>query len=176
MCDKRTPAYVIRGVRNRERFFAPFLLPGGESWRGIFARTIRMKMKGSERVALKGKAERFCEEYIIDYKQTEAAIRAGYPEKSARTQAWRLLKNATVAARVRELQHEYNETRCYGEKDRYNAELWKTYEWAKENGDERTVCKILELIGKANGMFTDNIEHKFGEGGGIDINVSVMDG
>lgn len=128
----------------------------------------------AEEKKLSAKEERFCLEYIVDYNKTEAAIRAGYKEKSARTQAWRMLKNATIAARVRELQHEYNEMSCFASKDRYNAELWKNYLSAKKNGDERTVCKILELIGKANGMFTDNIEHKFGAGG-IDINISLME-
>lgn len=122
---------------------------------------------------LKAKEERFCEEYIIDYKPADAAIRAGYKESSARTQAWRMLKKEAVAARVRELQEEYNRLHCFAEKSRFIGEAWKAYEKAKENNDGRIAIKCLELIGKTNGLFTDNVEHKFGAGG-IDININVM--
>lgn len=122
---------------------------------------------------LKAKEEKFCQEYIIDYKPTEAAIRAGYKETSARTQAWRMLKKEAIAARVRELQEEYNKLHCFAEKSRFIGETWKTYEKAKENDNGRITVKCLELIGKTNGFFTDNVEHKFGAGG-IDININVM--
>lgn len=36
--------------------------------------------------------ERFCQEYAVDYNGTNAAIRAGYAEKTAASQASRLLK------------------------------------------------------------------------------------
>jgi phage terminase small subunit len=42
------------------------------------------------------KIKRFCEEYIIDLNKTQAAIRAGYSEKTAKTQASRLLTKANV--------------------------------------------------------------------------------
>lgn len=122
---------------------------------------------------LKAKEERFCQEYIIDYKPTEAAIRAGYKETSARTQAWRMLKKETISARVRELQEEYNKLHCFAEKSRFIGEAWKMYEKAKENYDGRIATKCLEIIGKTNGLFTDNVEHKFGDSG-IDIKINVM--
>lgn len=50
--------------------------------------------------------ELFCREYIIDYNGKQAAARAGYSEKSAETQAARLLRNDKVLSRVRELQAE----------------------------------------------------------------------
>lgn len=129
----------------------------------------------AEEKKLSAKEERFCLEYIVDYNKTEAAIRAGYKEKSARTQAWRMLKNETIAARVRELQHEYNEMSCFASKDRYNAELWKNYLSAKKNGDEKTMCKMLELIGKMGGMMEPDKKDRFGKGG-IEISVSVAGG
>lgn len=124
---------------------------------------------------LKAKEEKFCQEYIIDYKPTEAAIRAGYKETSARTQAWRMLKKEAIAARVRELQEEYNKLHCFAEKSRFIGETWKTYEKAKENDDGRIAVKCLELIGKTNGLFTDNVEHKFGNSGFV-INMMIDDG
>lgn len=54
---------------------------------------------------LTGKAKKFAHLYIAkDYNGAEAAIAAGYKEKSARQQASRLLTNANIAAYVRILQ------------------------------------------------------------------------
>src|SRR5690606_3575297 len=50
------------------------------------------------------KQERFCREYLIDLNATQAAIRAGYAEGSAKVTASRLLSNANVAARLAQLQ------------------------------------------------------------------------
>ena len=123
---------------------------------------------------LSAKEERFCQEYIIDYNATKAAIRAGYKERSAATQGSRLLKNDNVTAYVRELQEEYNKLHCFQEKSRFIGETWKTYEKAKENDDGRIAVKCLELIGKTNGLFTESVDHKFGNGGS-DINIKVLD-
>ena len=141
---------------------------------------------------LKGKIERFCEEYIVDYNATKAAIRAGYKETSAANQGSRLLKNDEVLARVRELQEEFNKTRCFDEKERVLAEAWSVLEIATaakpvlewdydehkyvETGeyqiDGKTAIKTLELIAKMGGMLTDTVEHRFGDGG-VEINVKV---
>lgn len=55
------------------------------------------------------KREAFCEEYLIDLNATQAAIRAGYSEKSAEVEGSRLLSNAKVKARVSELMAERSE-------------------------------------------------------------------
>lgn len=65
-------------------------------------------LKGSESVSttkkdehgLTAREERFCGEYLIDFKEEKAALRAGFPEKSARTAAWRLLKKDEVCSRM----------------------------------------------------------------------------
>ena len=123
---------------------------------------------------LKAKEERFCQEFIIDYKPTEAAIRAGYKETSARTQAWRMLKKETISARVRELQEEFNKANCFAEKSRCIKEVWKTYDKAVEAEDLKVAVKCLELVGKTNGMFSDTTNVKFGNGD-IEINVKVAE-
>jgi phage terminase small subunit len=43
---------------------------------------------------------RFLREYLVDFNGTAAAIRAGYSEKSAKTIAWELLQEPTIAAVV----------------------------------------------------------------------------
>ena len=50
--------------------------------------------------------ERFCLEYVIDHNGTRAAKRAGYSEKTAGSQAHRLLKNAEIVARIADLERE----------------------------------------------------------------------
>lgn len=49
---------------------------------------------------LTGKQARFVSEYLIDLNATQAAIRAGYSEKTAYSQGERLLKKVEVAAEI----------------------------------------------------------------------------
>lgn len=53
--------------------------------------------------ALTPKQEQFCREYIVDLNATQAAIRAGYSEKTAREQASRLLSKVNVGTRIQSL-------------------------------------------------------------------------
>lgn len=53
------------------------------------------------------KQERFCTEYVKDTNGKQAAIRAGYAERSAEMQASRLLRNDKVKQRVAELREAY---------------------------------------------------------------------
>ncbi|HHH0281309.1 TPA: terminase small subunit [Yersinia enterocolitica] len=50
----------------------------------------------------------FCREYLKDLNATQAAIRAGYSEKTAQVQSSRLLSNVMVQQRVSELAAERN--------------------------------------------------------------------
>ena len=52
---------------------------------------------------LTAKQQAFCEEYIVDLNATQAAVRAGYTEKSARITASKMLSNANIATYVSEL-------------------------------------------------------------------------
>ena len=53
------------------------------------------------------KHEKFCNEYIKDMNATQAAIRAGYSEKTAGVQASKLLKIVNIKSRVAELRDAY---------------------------------------------------------------------
>ena len=46
------------------------------------------------------KQQRFVEEYCVDFNATQAAIRAGYSEKTAYSQGQRLLKNVEIQAAI----------------------------------------------------------------------------
>lgn len=116
--------------------------------------------------------ERFAREYVVDYNGTQAVIRAGYSEKSAASQASRLLRNDKVLARVRELQHEQAERLCISADwvvlklvdvthKAMQAEPVMKYNFAtkemEETGeylfDSKGANRALELIGKHIGMF-----------------------
>ncbi|QQX91325.1 terminase small subunit [Gluconobacter sphaericus] len=53
---------------------------------------------------LNEKQARFVEEYLVDLNAAQAAIRAGYSQKTARTQGQRLLTNADIQDAVSEAQ------------------------------------------------------------------------
>lgn len=52
---------------------------------------------------LNDKQKRFAREYVIDLNATRAAIRAGYSEKTAKSQGQRLLTNVDVSEFIKEL-------------------------------------------------------------------------
>tara|TARA_Y100001963_G_C6742158_1_gene429557 strand:+ start:1004 stop:1531 length:528 start_codon:yes stop_codon:yes gene_type:complete len=58
---------------------------------------------------LTNKQQKFCEEYIIDLNATQAAIRAGYSKKTARSQGQRLLTNVDISDFVQKLRNEASE-------------------------------------------------------------------
>ena len=51
--------------------------------------------------------EKFCHEYIKDMNATQAAIRTGYSEKTAKMQGSRLMTNDDIKERVKELRDAY---------------------------------------------------------------------
>lgn len=129
-------------------------------------------------LSLKKKQIKFCEEYVKDYNGTQAAIRAGYKESNAASQACRLLKNDEVIKFIKENQKELQKKSCLTEEkvisqleeilDRcltknavtewdYNEHcMVETGQWTF---DSKGALKAIELLGKHLGMFekTDNI-------------------
>lgn len=53
-------------------------------------------------VALSPKQERFVAEYLVDLNATQSAIRAGYSERTARSQGQRLLTNVDIQKAIQE--------------------------------------------------------------------------
>ena len=53
---------------------------------------------------LNDRQKRFCDEYLIDLNATQAAIRAGYSEKYANTNAAKLLQNTTIKEEIQKRQ------------------------------------------------------------------------
>lgn len=55
---------------------------------------------------LNKRQQRFCDEYLIDLNATQAAIRAGYSEKYAHTNASKLLQNTTIKEYIEKRQQD----------------------------------------------------------------------
>jgi phage terminase small subunit len=51
---------------------------------------------------LTAKQEKFCNEYLIDLNATQAAIRAGYSQKTAMEQGYQLLQKTSVSSYIKE--------------------------------------------------------------------------
>lgn len=125
-------------------------------------------------MALNEKQKIFCEQYMIDLNATQAALRAGYSEKTAHSQGSRLLKHVEVRTRIDELKAERMEelkldqqwvlTRLQQISDRaMQQEPVLVWDYASksmiESGeykfDSNGANKATELIGKHLGMFKE---------------------
>lgn len=144
-------------------------------------------------MALGGKMERFCEEYIVDYNPIRAAIRAGYSKTSARAYSYQLLKREDVLERILEQQEKFIKNSLLDNKNRVLRELWEMYEravqakpvtvWDKElkeyvetgeyQFDDKIAMKCLEFIAKLGGMLSEKEAEKSQKKDSFEIIVKV---
>jgi len=121
------------------------------------------------------KQEMFCKEYLIDLNATQAAIRAGYSKKTAKTIGGQNLSKLIIAQRIQVLFNKRAE-RVEIDGDWVLKKLQKVAERCMQeeavmvkgdNGMEPTgefkfdssgANKSLELIGKHHKLFTDKLE------------------
>lgn len=102
---------------------------------------------------LTNKQKRFCEEYLIDLNATQAAVRAGYSEKTADRIANQNLKKLEVQQYLQKLMQERSE-RTKISADDVVRELERIAMTDTEiTGKEK--MKALELLGKHLGMFSN---------------------
>jgi phage terminase small subunit len=110
------------------------------------------------------KQEMFIKEYLLDLNATQAAVRAGYSEKSAMEIGYQLLRKTSVQEAIQ---------KAVNERTR-NVEI--TTEWIlqgikdiADNLDEQTKdrLKAFELLGKYLKLFTDKHEVSGAAGGPI---------
>ena len=131
---------------------------------------------------LSDKQKRFCEEYIVDSNATQAAIRAGYSERTANEQGARLLAKDSVKSYIKELMDEAKDdtiasaeevmqylTAVIRGKSRSHVlarnDLGAEYILEKPP-DEKERLKAAELMGRRHQLFTDKVK--------VDGNVPVM--
>lgn len=137
--------------------------------------TIERSVAGMEKMTAKQRL--FCDEYLIDLNATQAAIRAGYSEKYAHTNANKLLQNTTIkdfiAARMAE--KEKNLIADQDEVLKYLTSVMRgeskasvlarqfdgSEEVIEKPPDEKERLKAAEALGKRYGIFTDKVENTF---------------
>ena len=115
------------------------------------------------------KQEKFIQEYLVDLNATQAAIRAGYSEKTARYIGQENLTKPVIQEAVQEARGKQQE-RTEVTADLIVKELFKIA--MNDAGDETNShlkysnkIKAMELLGKHLGMFTDKVSVEMPEGG-----------
>lgn len=120
---------------------------------------------------LTAKQAAFCEEYLIDLNATQAAIRAGYSEKTAQVIGAENLSKPIIQQRIQQLMKERSE-RTQTDYDWVLTEAKKSYEinayvihdeeGNKKQTNPAAAAKFLELAGKHTKVkaFADEKEAK----------------
>lgn len=110
-----------------------------------------------KKARLTPKQERFVEEYLVDLNATQAAIRAGYSEKTANEQGARLLANVSVQAAIQKRRQD-RERRTEITQDYVLKKLKEITDRTASDAQDSALrysnkIRALELLGKHLGMF-----------------------
>lgn len=106
--------------------------------------------------ALVPKRRRFVQEYMIDLNATASAKRAGYGQKGAHTEGWRLLRDVKVHAAIVAGLAEMSE-RCHLAQSWVREGLKQNVRNAWDKGDIQACNRALQLLGQSLGMFSDDL-------------------
>lgn len=96
----------------------------------------------------------FVQEYLIDLNATQAAIRAGYSERSAKEQAARLLTNDNVKDAVERAQ-KARDKRVELTQDYVLKNVIEILEACRASDDQSNALRASELLGRHLAMWTD---------------------
>ena len=123
---------------------------------------------------VKEKQKRFCEEYLVDCNATQAAIRTGYSEKTARAIGQRLLTNVDIKKYIdQQLQKLKNEktadaqevleylTSVMRGEQKEQVALFTgegVQKLVQKDISAKDRLKAAELIGKRYALFTEKVE------------------
>ena len=113
------------------------------------------------------KQQRFIDEYLIDLNATQAAIRAGYSERTAKQMGTENLAKPALAAAIKAAMDDLA-ARTAITQERVIAMLQESREDAREAGQHSAAIKAAELLGKLTGHFTEKV-HITGDVSLVDI-------
>lgn len=137
---------------------------------------------------LTAKQQRFCDEYLIDLNATQAAIRAGYSEKTAAVIAAENIRKPNIAEYIEKRMAE-KESKLIADQDEVLKYLTSVLRGESQSSvvvvestgtmtaaremlkapDEKERLKAAELLGKRYGLYTDKIETEVD----MDLNITV---
>ena len=100
------------------------------------------------------KQKRFCDEYLVDYNATQAAVRAGYSAKSAYSIGEENLRKPELKTYIDERLEQLRSA-----KTATAAEVMEFLTEVMRDEDEGSVSRLkaAELLGKRFGLFTDKL-------------------
>lgn len=110
-------------------------------------------------MSLNDKQEAFVREYLKDFNATQAAIRAGYSQKTAGSQGFDLLKKPEIQDRLREFREraaEATQTDINWVRQRLLEEATDYTEFASHSAR----IKAVEVIARLNGDFEKDNKQK----------------
>lgn len=122
---------------------------------------------------LTDKQQRFVEEYLIDLNATQAAIRAGYSEKTAYSVGHENLKKPEIQKAIEEAKNKLSE-RTELTVDMVVQGLLKEAQDYAEGSTQSARVSAWAHLGKHLGMFKDKVEHTGPNGGAIDLSLKVV--
>jgi hypothetical protein len=126
-------------------------------------------LQNNEPDGLNLKQRRFVAAYLRHGVAKQAAIEAGYAERSARSQANRLLYHSPVVkAALAKEQKKLQEKTGYSAEEGMK-EAGQAMEFAKETGNANAYVKAVELRAKLNGLLID--KHDIRAVGDFQINI-----
>ena len=116
------------------------------------------------------KQQRFVEEYLIDLNATQAAIRAGYSEKTAKEIGSENLTKPNIAKAIAEAQEKLS-NKAQVTVEMVVQGLLNEAKDLSEGSTQSARVSAWAHLGKHLGMFKDKVEHSGPNGG--DINVTI---
>tara|TARA_R110000751_G_scaffold91926_2_gene180100 strand:+ start:1746 stop:2165 length:420 start_codon:yes stop_codon:yes gene_type:complete len=105
----------------------------------------------------------FCNEYIVDLNSAQAAIRAGYSAKTARTIGSKLLTNIDIQDAIRLRMDERSESTGITA-DYVITGIKELTDKLVLGEDPKAAYKGFELLGKHLALFTEKLDHQSSDG------------
>lgn len=102
-------------------------------------------------IKLRDKQEKFVQEYLIDFNASQAAIRAGYSEKTSRAIGSELLTNPNIQERIKELQSQTVQ-KLNITKDEILINLKTIMDMHLMNDNPNAALKAIEILNKMLGL------------------------